>query len=146
MPMKSQDQRIANAIEELEANLSQTARVEEWAKLMGYKCPKKFARKFLRYYSVRPKKMLEYIRLKEITSHLRNGRSTNFEIARRHGIPDEIALNKFINYHVGCSPSDVKKMTDKQVMAIFEKFSKKIPQKKPTVKSGNKIFGSKRSL
>jgi len=28
--------------------------VEDWAELMGYNCPKKFARTFLRYYSVRP--------------------------------------------------------------------------------------------
>lgn len=125
------NRQISNSIEKLEGNLSQTSRVEDWAELMGYNCPKKFARIFLRYYSVRPIKMLEYIRLKSITNQLRKGSDSNFEVARQHGIPDEIALNKFINYHIGCSPSVIKKMPGKQLEQKFEKFENKIPQKIP---------------
>lgn len=121
-------ERISHSIEKLEANLSQTARVEDWAELMGYECPKDFARRFLRYYSVRPIIMLEYIRLKSITRKLRKNSISNFEIARQHGIPDEIALNKFINYHIGCSPSEVKRMPDDQLREKLEKFGSKIRQ------------------
>lgn len=119
-------QQISNAIKELEANLSHTARVVEWAELMGYKCPKKFAQRFLRHYSVRPIKMLEYIRLKSIINQLRETNYSNFDIARQHGIPDEIALNKFINYHMGCSPSEIKRMPDKHLREILEKFGSNI--------------------
>jgi transcriptional regulator GlxA family with amidase domain len=121
-------QQISASIKKLEANLSQTARVEEWAELMGYNCPKKFARKFLRYYSVRPIKMLEYIRLKSITHYLCQGEYSNFEIARLHGIPDEIALNKFVNYHMGCSPSEIRKLSGEQLAEKIEKFGSKIRQ------------------
>jgi transcriptional regulator GlxA family with amidase domain len=126
--MDTNDQEISNAIEELKANLSNTSRVEDWAELMGYNCPKKFARRFLRYYSVRPIIMLEYIRLESITSQLRKSSLSNFEIARQHGIPDEIALNKFINYHIGCSPTEIKRMSDEQFRVRIEKFGSKIRQ------------------
>lgn len=112
---------ISDSIEVLSTNLSSTARVAEWAELMGYNCPKKFARKFLHYYSVRPQKILEYVRLKSIAGQLREGRYKNFEIARNHGIADEIALNKFVNYHIGCSPRDLKKMSDRTVRRKLEK-------------------------
>lgn len=124
--MMTRYDQISSSIEKLEANLSQTSRVEDWAELMGYNCPKKFARSFLRHYSVRPMKMLEYIRLKSIAHQLRKNSTSNFEIARQHGIPDEIALNKFINYHIGCSPSEVKKMPDKQLGEKLKKFGSKI--------------------
>lgn len=113
--------KITDAIEVLTINLSNTARVSEWAELMGYNCPKKFARKFLLYYSVRPQKILEYVRLKSIARQLRDGECKNFEIARNHGIADEIALNKFVNYHIGCSPRDVKKMPDRKLKKKLEK-------------------------
>jgi transcriptional regulator GlxA family with amidase domain len=119
-------QQISASIKKLEANLSQTARVEEWAELMGYKCPKKFARKFLRYYSVRPIKMLEFIRLRSIACQLRQGLYSNFEIARNHGIPDEIALNKFVNYHLECSPSMVKRLSENQLEEKLKKFGSSI--------------------
>lgn len=122
--------RISHAVAVLETNLSEIARVVEWAELMGYDCPKKFARKFLRYYQIRPQKMLEYIRLKSVLKQLREGRYTNFEIARNHGIPDEIALNKFVNYHIGCSPRKLKMMSSlhlsKKMNGLEEKMGSNI--------------------
>ncbi len=126
----SQSHEISYAIDQLEANLSHTARVEEWAELMGYNCPKKFARMFLRHYSVRPIKVLEYIRLKSIINQLRKEAQSNFDIAREHGIPDEIALNKFVNYHLGCSPSSVKRMDEDQLNEKFGKINKAIQDRK----------------
>lgn len=114
------NQEISNAIEELKANLSQTARVEDWANLMGYKCPKKFALSFMRQYEVRPINILTYIRLKSISMQLRNSVKSNFEIARSHGISDEIALNKFVNYHLGCSPSHIKRLSESELNQRFE--------------------------
>lgn len=113
--MKTAHQQISRAIEELALNLFNTARVDEWAERMGYSCPKKFARNFLRHYAVRPKKVLDYMRLESICKQLRAKQTSNFNIARQHGILDEIALNKFINYHLGCSPNELKKMESEEV-------------------------------
>lgn len=112
---------ISKSVVELRANLSRTARVEEWARLMGYTCPKKFARKFLRYFSARPRRILKYIRLQSISQQLREDNRSNFEIAQRHGIPDEIALNKFINYHLDCSPTDLKRMPEEELRERLKK-------------------------
>ncbi len=103
----------------LQANLSKTARVSEWADLMGYKCPKRFARMFLRHYEARPQKILESVRIKSIIKQLREGQWSNFQIARAHGIADEIALNKFINYHLGCSPTRVKYLSEMQLQQVL---------------------------
>lgn len=113
--MKTAHLQISKAIEELESNLFHTARVDEWAERMGYTCPKKFAQNFLRHYAVRPKKVLDYMRLESICKQLRARETSNFNIARQHGILDEIALNKFINYHLGCSPNELKAMKDGEV-------------------------------
>jgi len=119
-------ERISQSIEKLEANLFQTARVEDWAELMGYECPKDFAHQFMQYYSIRPVHILKFIRLKSITEKLRKNNTSNFEIARQYGIPNEIALNKFINYHIGCSPTEVKKMHDDQLAKKLKKIGSKI--------------------
>jgi methylphosphotriester-DNA--protein-cysteine methyltransferase len=117
---------ISESVEVLRSNLNQAARVSEWAELMGYNCPKKFARQFLRHYYERPQSYLTYIRLKSIVEDLRNGHQSNFRIAIEHGIPDEIALNKFVNYHMGCSPTCVKNMSDNEMRVKLENFGSKV--------------------
>jgi transcriptional regulator GlxA family with amidase domain len=117
---------ISESIEVLKANLEYTARVAEWAELMGYTCPKRFARKFVRYFAIRPQTCLKYVRLQSISKALRNEKKSNFEIARKHGIPDEIALNKFINYHLNCSPSQVKRMPENLLWEKVERFGSKV--------------------
>ncbi len=117
---------ISLSIDILSSNLSEIARVSEWALLMGYQCPKKFARKFLRHYSCRPQTVLVYVRLKCISVELRSKKKSNFEIARQFGIPDEIALNKFINYHLNCSPTDIKLMPEERLREKVEIFGSKV--------------------
>ena len=111
--------KIDRSVSLLRANLSKTARVSEWAELMGYTCPKRFARMFLRHYETRPQKILESVRIQSIANQLRDGLWSNFEIARAHGIADEIALNKFVNYHLGCSPTRVKYLSELQLSEIM---------------------------
>ena len=110
---------IDRSVTLLRANLSNTARVSEWADLMGYNCPKRFAQIFLRHYSARPQKILESVRIKSITRQLREERWSNFEIARAHSISDEIALNKFINYHLGCSPTVLKRLSSNELVKVM---------------------------
>lgn len=117
---------ITRSVSVLRDNLSNTARVSEWANLMGYNCPKRFARMFLRHYSTRPQKILEAVRIKSITKQLREGKWSNFEIARAHGISDEIALNKFVNYHLGCSPTCVKNFSEDQILNKLQSLGKSL--------------------
>ncbi|MDX1636332.1 MAG: hypothetical protein R3281_00080 [Balneolaceae bacterium] len=115
--------KITRAVDMLKANLNEVARVIEWAHLMGYNSPKKFSRKFLRHYTVRPQRVLEYTRVKSIVHELRKGSKSNFEIAITHGIPDEKGLNKFTNYHLGCCPTAIKQMTEEKVESKMEKLA-----------------------
>lgn len=117
---------ISDSVDVLVANLSDVVSVYEWAQLMGYTCPKKFARDFLRNYSVRPQTYLKYIRLKNISQDLRRNNKSNFEVARKYGVLDEIALNKYINYHLNCSPTEIKFMQENQLRQKIEKFGSKI--------------------
>ncbi|HYX07507.1 MAG TPA: hypothetical protein VE912_12315 [Bacteroidales bacterium] len=124
--MGSEAVRISEAIDILESNLINIARVNEWADVMGYKNPKVFSTKFHRHYEVRPQKVLEFVRLNSVVKQLKRNNTSNFEVALAHGIPDEIALNKFINYHLGCSPTDIKYMSDEQLQSKMESFGSKV--------------------
>jgi transcriptional regulator GlxA family with amidase domain len=124
--MMGDRQKISDAVDKLKANLYETASVQQWANLMGYECPKLFARKFLRYFEVRPNMYLKYLRLKHISEELRQNSRSNFEVARKFGVVDEIALNKYINYHLNCSPTEVKLMEQIQFEKKLEKFGSKV--------------------
>jgi hypothetical protein len=65
------------------------------------------------------------MRLRSIYEHLQDDSYSNFFIARRHGLPDEIGLNKFVNYHLNCSPSKLKKMSPKEFNKKIEDFGSK---------------------
>lgn len=130
MMVRDQDN-ISEAVEKLKANLYVIASVQQWAILMGYDCPKLFARKFQQHFEVRPNIYLKYLRLKYISEELRKRSHSNFEIARKFGVVDEIALNKYIKYHLNCSPTEVKMMKKRQ----FEKSLKNL-----VVKLGSEVY------
>lgn len=117
---------ISNSVQVLHANILETASVQQWAQLMGYSCPKKFAREFQLCFHVRPNTYLKYLRLKYISMDLRENNLSNFEIARKYGVSDEIALNKYINYHLNCSPTKIKTMEETQFRGKIEKLGSKI--------------------
>lgn len=118
--------RISKSIEVLNENLNTIVSVRDWAKIMHFRCPKEFARKFQRYYEVRPYAYLKYYRLKKISEELRESSHSNFEIARKYGVSDEIALNKYINYHMDCSPTEIKIMKEIRLKKKFEKLGSKV--------------------
>ena len=112
---------IKNALPELKANLTEVARVFEWASLMGYEDPKKFSETFLRYYGVRPQKIMELVRLKSIIRYLRKSeKPSNLRIARMHSLPCEKTLNNFTNYHAGHSPTRLREMDDREIQRLTE--------------------------
>lgn len=120
--MKPLAKPISEAVEQLKDHQPDIVRVYEWAELMGYETPKKFARAFLRHYGKRPKKVMNRLRLSRIIRDLRTSPdSSHFRIARAHGLPDDNALNKFLNYHLDCSPSAVKSMSEERCKVLLEK-------------------------
>lgn len=118
---------VSKAIVALEANLSEVARVFEWARLMGYEDPKRFSERFLRHYGVRPQKVLELIRLESIIRDLRGAEShSSLRIARLHSMPDEKTLNNFTNYHTGYSPTRLRNISKEEVGMLLENLWSKI--------------------
>ena len=124
--MNAQSTHISESINVLNANLFNVAQVGEWADLMGYKNAKKFSRRFLRHYDVRPCKILISLRLKSIYKELQGGRFSNFRIARRHNLPDEKGLNKFVNYHLNCCPSELRRISVEEFNNRMKKFGSKL--------------------
>lgn len=106
----------------LKENLDTVARVSEWSRLVKIHPTKKFSRYFLRYYRIRPQKAMNVIRLKSIVVELKKKEKSNFEIAIAHSISDEIALNKFIKYHFGCSPTKLRALPTHLINNKLEKF------------------------
>lgn len=112
---------IQHAVNELKSNLTEVARVFEWADLMGYEDPKRFSEKFLRHYGVRPQKIMELVRLESIIRYLRSTENySNIKIARLHSLPCEKTLNNFTNYHAGCSPTNLKNMSQETIEQLLE--------------------------
>ncbi|MEX2397144.1 MAG: hypothetical protein WD491_08970, partial [Balneolales bacterium] len=112
---------IREAIKKLEANLDKVAQVSEWAKLIGYQDVNKFSRHFLWHFKKKPGKILKVIRQKSIIKDLRNRNASNLEVALNHSLRDENALYGFIKYYFGCSPTEIKDMTDKELRQLMNK-------------------------
>ena len=119
--MGTQIQHISQSVEVLHNSLSEIGRVVEWAERMGYNNPRRFSRRFLHYYEERPCKTLAVVRLVSIFKKLQNGNHSNFRIARLHSLPDEKALNKFVNYHLNCCPSELGTMHEKDFYSRLNK-------------------------
>lgn len=131
------NQSIYNAVDELKANLTDVARVFEWADLMGYEDPKIFSEKFLRHYGVRPQKIMELIRLESIIRSLRSEENySNYKIARMHSLPCEKTLNNFTNYHTGYSPTALKNKSGKEISRLMEELWSKVMEEYAIGKSG----------
>lgn len=112
---------LENALPQLKSNLTDVARVFEWARLMGFEDPKEFSEKFLRHYGVRPQKIMELVRLESIVRYLRSEEEhSNLKVARLHSLPCEKTLNNFTNYHTGYSPTDIKNMSANEVEELLE--------------------------
>jgi len=131
------NQTLHNAVEELMANLTEVARVFEWADLMGYEDPKRFSEKFLRYYGVRPQKIMELVRLESIIRYLRSDEGySNYKVARLHSLPCEKTLNNFTNYHAGYSPTALKHKSREEVDSLMEELWSKVMEEYAVGKSG----------
>lgn len=113
---------IKKAVDHLVDNLDTVARVGEWATLMGYSNAKKFSRHYLKCFQHRPSEKLEEVRLNSVVQQLRDSkRKSNLQIAWEHSFPDEKSLYNFVKYHLGCSPTQIKCMSDIQIADRLER-------------------------
>jgi len=126
--MSTSHEPLSNALKKLKNNLSDVARVAEWADLMEFDNPKYFSEKFMQHYDIRPQKVMDYIRLKSIIRYLRTTEYSNHKIARLHSMPGEKALNNYTNYHLNHSPTDLKYMPEERLHSLLEKFGSKIQE------------------
>lgn len=129
---------MENALPELKSNLTEIARVFEWARLMGYEDPKKFSEKFLRHYGIRPQKIMELVRLESIIRYLQSEQDfSNLKIARLHSLPCEKTLNNFTNYHAGYSPTDLRNKSEQEIQELLENIWSKITEEYGVTKLWN---------
>jgi len=119
---------IKNALLVLEKNIENIARVNEWALFMGYENPKLFSRHFIKYYRETPIKVMNNFRIIKVIEELRSNQITFRRIAWKFNMPDEKALNNFINYHTGQSPSNIIALDDQEVHDLLEKLRSKIKE------------------
>ncbi len=125
--MREKKKSISIAVNQLSENLSDVGRVSEWAELIGYEDPKEFSEDFIRHYDVRPHKMMDLVRIKSIIKHLRDGEKiSNHRIARAHSLPDEKALNNYLNYHLGYAPREIKSMPTNELQSLLDDHERKI--------------------
>lgn len=98
---------IKKAVKIARSKVGEIYTVQEWAREMQYPSSKYFSRKIRNHYGERAKSILIQIRVDLFFEMLEEDPEVGcFEIARKIGLKDEIALNKFIKRHTGKPPSE----------------------------------------
>lgn len=95
---------IDHCVQILEGNIKSIDRVGEWSEFCGYKDVKKFSRLFRNHHGIRPKKMMNHLKLNRAFDLLKLGTMSNYEVALEIGKPDEKALYSFFKQQRGKSP------------------------------------------
>lgn len=102
---------IANEI--LKQNISSIRTVEEWAQYLGMES-KEFSIYYRKHYGLSCKKAMVKIRLELGCDLIMNCKDLkHHQIATRIGLADEHALYKYFKRHLGVSPLDLRKESNK---------------------------------
>ena len=100
---------IENALRVLKHKIHKIRTVQEWSEEMGYKDAKYFARLFRRNFGYTCKEGMIKVRVEKFIDCIqKNPNQKNYSCARDMGLPDEIALNKYLRKHVGKNPTQFK--------------------------------------
>jgi|GEM_PF-725967 len=110
---------IADAIRELKAHLDTVARVYEWAEQMRYEKARTFRRHFIRHFHRTPSDVLTEVRVRSLVRALRANHQDLLEVAFDHSLFNWHALNNFTNRHLGCPPTRIREMSDKEIRALL---------------------------
>lgn len=111
---------IADAIKELKAHLDTLARVYEWGEHMEYENVRTFRRHFIRHFHRTPSDVLTEVRVRSLVRTLRANNQDVLEAAFDHSLFSWHDLNNFTNRHLGCSPTRIKEMSDKEIQALLK--------------------------
>lgn len=114
--MKQKPIDISRSIEVLKAHLDEIFLLHEWAVKMGYENRETFHRDFRSHYGVYPKKVLNAVQITSIARILRQDNTSGLDIAKKHSLRTENALNNFVNYHVKCSPTKIKEIPKQKLI------------------------------
>lgn len=100
---------IEKAIQFAKSNISEIHNVQEWALEMGYSSSDYFSRLFRNYFGRLPKTVLIQIRIKKFRECIESDPDQiNYALAREIGLPDDVALSRYIKRHTGKTPTDFK--------------------------------------
>jgi AraC-like DNA-binding protein len=100
---------IEEAVEVLDEHIKDVFTVEEWADWMGYDSSSYFSRKFRNYWGTVPSKKLveqKIMLFKKIIGEAPS--QLNYSIAQELGLPDDVALCRYIKRHTGKTITDFK--------------------------------------
>jgi AraC-like DNA-binding protein len=103
---------IDHCVQILKGNIKSIDRVGEWSEICGYNDVKKFSRLFRNHFGIRPKKLMNRIKLEIAINLLSEGKSSNYEIARDIGKKDEKVLYTFFKQQTGKPPEIYKRIKE----------------------------------
>ena len=110
---------ILASVPTLEQNIQHVRSVNEWALMMGFRNPKTFSRLFRNHYGIRPKKLMDELRLDAIKrAFLTMEDDKYYCIALEVGLEDEQALYKFVKNHLGINPTQLKEQVLSQRLMV----------------------------
>lgn len=106
MHQKNEKLPIEHADEILKKNINKIHSVRMWKEMIGWQNDAKFSRAYRNLKGIRPSERIVELKIAMAILLLKSNKELNcFEIAQHIGKADEKALNKFLNYHTGKSPS-----------------------------------------
>ncbi|MEO9887427.1 MAG: hypothetical protein ABJR05_06370 [Balneola sp.] len=100
---------LEHALKVLKPEIKNIRTVSEWAVIMGFSDTKYFARLFRRHFGLTCKEALIKVRVETLFDCVKkNPNQKNYCNAKDIGLPDEVALNKYLRKHIGKNPTEFK--------------------------------------
>tara|TARA_R110000868_G_scaffold234348_1_gene488054 strand:- start:23 stop:412 length:390 start_codon:yes stop_codon:yes gene_type:complete len=100
---------LENALRVLKSKIHKIRTVQELSEEMGYKDAKYFTRLFRRNFGYTCKEAMIKVRVEKFIDCIqKNPNQKNYSCAKDMGLPDEIALNKYLRNHMGKNPTQFK--------------------------------------
>ena len=97
---------IEQANEILKKNIDKITSSRKWKEMMGWQNEAKFSRAYRKLCGIRPSGRVVELKVAVAIELLKNNRELScFDIAQHIGKANDKALNKFLKYHTGKSPS-----------------------------------------
>jgi methylphosphotriester-DNA--protein-cysteine methyltransferase len=99
--------------------------MQEWTNRMDYNNPKTFRRHFKPEFRINPGRIVIATRLSYIVHDIKKNNSTCDEIAWKYCLPDGKGLSNLLKYHLRCTPTDIREMSDGELEVKMENWRDK---------------------